>query len=142
MIDPLVGVLVGVRSSTSVGMFVKVEVVVIEARANVVVDSLIDVITGDLTDAFIEVCADTLVVEDGVFDQKIMVVAAAVVVLVFAVPASCTGDVLDGIVVGMLVNTLTNFVDALTEVNANVSATVITVEIRMPARQEMPLHFF
>ena len=61
----------------------------------------------DLADVFIDVCDDALV-EIGVSDVEIILVDAAVVVSEFAVPvSSCVGDALTGILVGILVITLT-----------------------------------
>ena len=129
----VIDALVGVWARTIVDMFVGAKVVVIEARTNVVVDSLICVVTDELADVFIGMCADILV-EVSFSGVGIIVVAAAVVALEFnTVPVSCVVNVLPGIMVGVLVNILTGTlasviicvvssigVDALTEVNINV----------------------
>ena len=103
-------------------------------RANVVVDSSINVVTDGT------VCAD-LLVKVGVSDLWIIVVSATVIALEFAVSVSCAVDILAGVVVDVLVNVLTSMsageticvrtgigVDALAEVNVNVSPDMITLE--------------
>ena len=64
--------------------FTGVEVVVIEARTKVVIDSVIGVATDKLTDVFIDVCANILL-EVALSDIDIIVLGAAVIALEFAV---------------------------------------------------------
>ena len=101
------------------GTFVGVEEVAIEVRTNVVTD--------DLADVFIDVCAD-MMFEINVPDVRIIVVAADVIVLEFAVAVLAT------LLIGKLVGALTGVLPggivhgigfgALPEMNANVLAAV------------------
>ena len=115
----VIDVLVGVPAPITMDMFVEVEVVVIRVQTNVVVDSLFDVMANDLGDVFIDVYADILL-EVGVSDVRIIVVSTLVIALKFAVPVSCAGDDLSTMLVG-----------AFCEVNVNVLAAVMTVDIDM-----------
>ena len=118
-------VLVGVRAGFIMYMFVKVEVVVIEVRLNVVVDSLIDVVTNKLADVFIEGCAGTPVAL-GVCDMGIIVVAATAISFECTVPVSCSVDVLADMIVVVLV-------DVLTGVLAGVMICIVVVGIGVDA---------
>ena len=149
-----IDLLAAVRDSAIVGMFVEVEIKVlfIEAWTNMIVDSVIGVVTDKLADVFVDVCADMrIVVATSCVD--IIVVAATVVALEFnTVPLSCVVNVLAGMVVGALFNALTDSltepiicdvsrigVDALAEVNMNVWTALVALKIVMPIPSENPL---
>ena len=135
-------VLVGVRAGTLMDMFIELEVVVINVRSNVVFDAWIDTIT------------DILVVVS-VSDVDIIAVAAAVIALEFVVPKSCAVDILAGMLVGLVGDVLADVlagvticvvpgigVAVLTEANANILATITTLEIAVPAPLEKSLCFW
>ena len=119
------------------GMLVEAEVVVMAVWRNVVVDSLVEVVTDELADILmIGACADIMVGASDGSDVGIIVVAAAVIALEIVVPVLCTTDVLAGMVFRVLVNVLHGVlagvirflprigVDTLAKVNFNVSAAV------------------
>ena len=146
-----IDVLVGVRAATIVTMFVEAEAVVIEVWTNVVAAWLIDMVANKLADGCINGCADMPV---GVSDVAIIVVGVAVIALEFAVPVSCAVDFMADTIVGVLSDALTGEltgvpicvvsgtgVDTLAEVNVDILAALMTVEIVISAPLEKPLCF-